>query len=322
MVSTLPQVTHVYQNHLLDSTRWEQYKPRDNDIVISTSLKSGTTWMQMIVTNLVLGPTEAASVFEISPWIEARIFMSIEDEIRILEAQTHRRFVKTHLPLDGLPYFPQVKYIVVGRDARDVFMSLWNHYSNTIPEMYQHLNSLSGRVGDPFPQCPEDIREFWREWITRGWFEWESEGFPYWSNMWHTQSWWNYRHLPNILFVHYGDLLKDTEGEILRIAAFLDIEVPREQLPAILKAISFASMKENADKIIPMAERIWEGGGRTFINKGTNRRWTEVLTAEDLEMYSAAVDRILSPDCAAWLENGRLAGHESNSGSTEVKRPE
>jgi len=32
----LPQVLHTYQNHHLDSTRWEPYVPRDDDIVIST----------------------------------------------------------------------------------------------------------------------------------------------------------------------------------------------------------------------------------------------------------------------------------------------
>lgn len=306
MIGEFPQVAYVYQNHFLDSTRWERFTPRNDDIIITTSIKSGTTWMQMIVTNLLFGPTEASPVFELSPWLEARIFKPIEDEIRLLEGQTHRRFIKTHLPLDGLPYFPQVKYLVVGRDARDVFMSLWNHYSNLTEEAYQLINGRPDRVGDSLPRCPEDIREFWQGWMTRGWFQWESEGYPFWSNMWHVQSWWNYRHLPNILFVHYNDLLKDPEGEIRRIADYLDIEVSREELPAILRAVSFDSMKSNAERIVPTAKKIWEGGARTFINKGTNRRWMEVLTAEDLDLYRAAVARVLSPDCALWLENGRL----------------
>jgi aryl sulfotransferase len=40
------------------------------------------------------------------------------------------------------------------------------------------------------------------------------------------QSWWDFLHLPNILFVHYADLLADLEGEIRRVAQFLEIEVP------------------------------------------------------------------------------------------------
>ena len=79
-----------------------------------------------------------------------------------LAAQTGRRFIKTHLPLDGLPYRPDVQYVVVGRDARDVFMSLLNHWGNHTPAFYQILNTLPGRVGDPMPQYVDDIPARWR----------------------------------------------------------------------------------------------------------------------------------------------------------------
>lgn len=62
-----------------------------------------------------------------SPWIDARFQGPVDEELAQLEAQTHRRFIKSHLPLDGLPYYPNVKYLVVARDPRDVFMSLMNH---------------------------------------------------------------------------------------------------------------------------------------------------------------------------------------------------
>ena len=76
------------------------------------------------------------------------------------------------------------------------------------------------------------------EWIGQGWFPWESEGYPYWGNPHHTQSWWAYRHLPNILFVHYNDLLADLAGEILRVADFLEIPLSAEALPSIMQAAS------------------------------------------------------------------------------------
>lgn len=184
----LPNLVHTYQNALIDSTRWHHYTPREDDVIVATSYKSGTTWMQNIVLHLIFLGQPAPIVYEASPWIGGR-FRAIEEIINQLEAQQHRRCVKTHLALDGLLFFPQVKYIVVGRSPRDVFMSLWNHYSNHTATYYDRMNSIPGRMGDPLPPCPPDIHEFWHNWISRGWFEWESEGYPYWGNMHHTQTW-------------------------------------------------------------------------------------------------------------------------------------
>ena len=48
-----------------------------------------------------------------------------------LAAQTHRRFIKTHTPLDGIPNDPTVTYICVGRHPRDVALSMDHHIDNT-----------------------------------------------------------------------------------------------------------------------------------------------------------------------------------------------
>jgi aryl sulfotransferase len=306
MMDTTPQVRHVYLHHHLDSARWEQFTPRADDIIISTSYKSGTTWMQNIIQHLIFQDLQSRPIWDFSPWLDMRL-NSLDEVLGQLAAQEHRRCIKSHLPLDGLVYFAQPKYIIVARDARDVFMSLWNHYSNYTPEMYERLNDPSSRVGDLFPTCPQDIRELWRWWMGRGWFEWESEGYPYWSNLHHTQTWWDYRHLPNILLVHYNDLSQNLEGEIRRVAEFLNVQLPAELLPPIAHAVSFSSMKQNAERLVPGSEETFKGGPQTFINKGTNGRWREILNDDDLELYTAAVARELTPDCARWLENGRLA---------------
>jgi aryl sulfotransferase len=305
MTASHPTVQHVYQNHHIDGTRWNAFTPRPDDIVISTSIKSGTTWMQQIVLHLIFQDLQFRSVSEFSPWVDYAP-RPLEQSMQQIESVPGRRCLKSHLPLDGLPYFPQIKYIVVGRDARDVFMSLWNHYWHYTPDVYVKLNSSP--KGAPFPPCPQDIREFWRSWISRGWFEWESEGYPFWSNLHHTQTWWAYRQLPNILLVHYNDLLRDLPGEVRRIASYLDIPLSPQMLVAITEAVSFPGMKANAEKIVPRAKYLYKGGAQTFINKGTNGRWREVLTEDDLKLYDAAVTRELSPDCADWLEHGRLSG--------------
>ena len=60
------------------------------------------------------------------------------------------------------------------------------------------------------------------------------------------QSWWNFRHLPNILFVHYGDMFGNLEGEIRRITHFLDLNVPESAFPTILRNCTLAEMRATA----------------------------------------------------------------------------
>jgi len=274
--------------------------------VIATPYKSGTTWMQLIVWRLLFQDGQERPAFSgLSPWLDFAP-APLGEVLARLEAQSHRRFIKTHLPLDGLPYFPQLKYVVVSRDPRDVFMSMWNHYRSFTADSFAWFNGRADRVGPPLPPCPEDVRAFWRDWITRGWFDWESEGYPFWSCLRHVQTWWDFRALPNLLFVHFNHLLADLEGQIRRVADFLAIAVAEDKLREIASAVHFSNVKRNAEQLLPGAHRIWQGGAKTFFNKGTNGRWRDVLTKEDLALYEAAASHELSDGCRSWLERGAL----------------
>jgi aryl sulfotransferase len=300
----LPQIKHPYQNHSMDSLRWNFFTPRADDIVVATSYKAGTTWVQAIVGNLIFsGQKLPGSIDEISPWLDHRLF-PLELMLTRLERQTHRRSIKTHLPLDSLPFHRNIKYLYVGRDPRDVFMSFRNFYGDFSPQFFTALNSIPGRVGDELPPYPDDIHALWRGWMTRGWFEWETEGYPFWSVLHHAQSWWDYRHLPNILFVHYADLLADLEGGISRIARFLEIESPADAWPVIVRNCTFSEMKARSAELMPPMNMVLKGGSDTFFHKGTNGRWREALSAEELKLYDAAAHRELTPECRRWLENG------------------
>lgn len=300
----LPQRTHIYQNHHFDSTRWDYFEPRDDDIIIATSYKAGTTWTQAIVAHLLFPDGNfPAPPAEMSPWLDMRI-VPLEVVLNQLKAQKHRRFIKTHLPLDGMIYHEKLKYLYIARDARDVFMSLWNHYTGMKEELLMLMNRLPGRAGEELPPAPEDIHVFWRNWITRGSFEWEADGWPYWSHLSNVQSWWDFRHLPNIQLFHYSDMLNDTEGEIRRMAAFLEIDVPGNAWDGIIKAVSFTEMKRQGELYAPAGGQFWKGGAKTFLHKGTNNRWRDVLTDEELALYDAACARTLTAECREWLENG------------------
>jgi aryl sulfotransferase len=300
-----PQRTRVYQCHHFDSTRWDYYTPRQDDIIIATSYKAGTTWTQGIVANLLFPdgnfPLPPAVM---SPWLDMR-YVPLEMVLNLIENQPHRRFIKTHLPLDGMRYEREPRYVYVSRDGRDVFMSMWNHYSNTTEETLEHMNNIPGRVGDPMPPAPDDIHEFWKTWVTESLFEGEAGGWPYWSHLTNVQSWWDYRHMPNIEFFHYKDLLGRPEEEIRRLADYLEIDVAESDWPRILDAVTFDSMKTRGADYAPDGGSFWKGGSDTFMNKGTNGRWKDVLTDAELAQYDALCERALTPDCRQWLEFGR-----------------
>jgi len=305
MRPTLPLKSHEYTNHvIIDSTRWRIYNHRPGDIVISTSYKTGTTWMQTIVANLLFQDgVFPGAVSTMSPWLDMAL-PPLDQVAQGLEAQQHRRFIKSHLALDGLPYFETAKYIVVGRDLRDVFMSIWNHHNGYTDQLKGILHERIASLGCDFQVDFQDLHEMFGKWIGKSAFEWESSGYPYWSHLHHVQTWWDYRQLPNILLAHFTDLLADPEGQIRRVAKYLDIEIDEQHLPGILQRISFRDMKENFDKVFPEANHLFRGGGQTFMHKGTNGRWRGVLTEAELEQCRMAVERELAPDCANWLEHG------------------
>ncbi|MDH3755299.1 MAG: sulfotransferase domain-containing protein, partial [Acidimicrobiia bacterium] len=119
-----------YQGFMADSARWERFRFRSGDVVISTPSKCGTTWMQTIVGMLLFGRVDLGGpISTISPWLDALI-RSDDEVFGMLEDQSHRRFVKTHTPLDGIPRRRDLTYIAVIRHPLDVALSDRDHSSN------------------------------------------------------------------------------------------------------------------------------------------------------------------------------------------------
>jgi aryl sulfotransferase len=288
-----PRKLRELHSHHFDSTIWNDFRFREDDIVIGTYAKSGTTWTQQIVSQLIFNGAEGINVSEVSPWLDLRIPPK-EVKLPMVEAQQHRRFVKTHLPVDALVFSPSAKYLYIGRDGRDVVWSMYNHHSNFVPLTYDILNNAPGRVGPPLEPPPASIRDYFNEWLTR-------DGYPFWSFWENIRSWWEIRHLPNVMLLHFAELKADMPGQIRRIAEFLEIEVEEESWPAILEHCSFDYMKKNAELSAPLGGEFWKGGAGTFIHKGTNGRWRDVLSPDESRRYEQMALEELGSDCAAWL---------------------
>lgn len=198
-----------------------------------------------------------------------------------------------------------MQYIFIGRDGRDVAMSMWNHYSNFNEAGFRMVNETPGLTGARLPPTPADVNTFFREWCTRGSFVWEQDGYPYWSHLRTVQSWFDCRHLPNVLLLHDADMRADTPAAIAKIASYLGLERTAEQLAAVHERTSLDRIR--AEGYLHLNPTNFEGGFDTFFFKGTNGRWQDEITPENLALYDAACERALTPECRAWMEKGGSA---------------
>ncbi len=295
-MTIMPLKTRELQNHHMDSTFWNDLEFRDDDIVIATYAKSGTTWMQQIISQLIFNGATDLPVSEMSPWVDLRI-PPREVKMPEIAAQKHRRFLKTHLPVDALVFSERAKYIYLGRDGRDVMWSMHNHHLNANGAWYDALNNTPGRVGPEIAPPPENPAEYFETWLER-------DGFPFWPFWENIRSWWEIRDLANVKLVHFADLKRDLPGMIREIAGFLEIALDEANMDRIVRHCSFDYMKANATASVPLGGAFWEGGARTFIHKGTNGRWKDVLDPRISARFEARAREELGEDCARWLAGG------------------
>jgi aryl sulfotransferase len=291
-------IEHEYRNVISDNLRWNRFTVRAGDIFVCTPPKCGTTWMQAIVAELLFPDgIPGGRVWEVCPWIDAR-FEPIDDVVARLDAQEHRRSIKTHTAADGIPWYSKASYIVVGRDGRDAFMSMFNHMRSLRPELLKQLAVSAMQEGIELGAAPvplEDIHEY---------FAWSVNDNPMWLT--HVASFWEHYGERNVLFVHYNDMQTDLEGEMRRVAAFLDVDVAEERWPRAVERCTFASMKQRSDEIGDF-ESHFVGGADSFLYKGTNERWRDVLTSEELALFDRRCREVLPADAFAWTTAGRAA---------------
>ena len=139
MIKSPKLPTHSYGGKIADPARWQAFKPRVGDIVLSTPPKSGSTWVQGILALLISGdPNVDADVSNNAPWLDISV-PELDEVMNTLEAQNHRRQIKTHTPIDGIPVWPDLRYITIYRHPIDVHFSFRKHISHMTQDVLQDV---------------------------------------------------------------------------------------------------------------------------------------------------------------------------------------
>jgi hypothetical protein len=302
-------VGRTYVGTVADSRRWAGFEHRAGDIVISTPSKCGTTWTQMLVALLVFdGPELPDLLGVVSPWLENE-FTPVDEICQRLMAQQHRRFIKTHTPLDGLDLDDRVHYVIVGRDPRDVFLSMQQHGANL--DFERLMPVLMKNVG------PEEME---RRLAAEPRYETFAEAIELPAGddpisvvpahvLGHLHGAWERRSQPNVTLLHYADLKADLPGEFARLAAATGFDYPTRRIGELAVFADFGHMRERAAELTPEAHHGAWRSKADFFRTARLGAWAEAFDRDVLLRYQERVTELFPDDeFLAWAHRGHQGG--------------
>ena len=292
-----------YQSMVSDSARWSKFEHRPGDIVISTPPKCGTTLTQMMCALLVFdGPEFPGRLDDLSPWLDMNT-RSDDEVLAEVDALTHRRFLKTHTPLDGIPDWPDVTYVTVGRDPRDVFVSWEHHVANMDTDRFVVAVDESVGLDAVLPFHREraaTVEDRLDRWLVD---DDPTSSMSLASVAGHVGVSWQRRERPNVHLFHFEELRDDRAAAMERLARGLELDTPPERIAQIAEAASLEQMRAHADELAPNTKQIFSDSAR-FFRSGESGGFRTVMTPDKETIYEQRMTELVSPELQAWLHRG------------------
>ena len=257
------------------------FKPRPDDVLITTAPKAGTTWMQNILHQLRSGgDPDFERIDQVVPWLELpRDNMTHEQVLQQYEAMPSPRIFKTHCTYEQTPGTDTVRIILSSRDPRDCMVSFYHH----VMDMTDEAREQSGHGN---MKTLDDVFERWMS-------------FGAWYR--NVNSWWPHKDDDNVLWFRFEDMKKDIDPVLDSILQFLDWSLSAEQRNKVSEYVSFEWMKQNTLKFTmnSKGQSVFKPGG--FIRRGEVGGHKTELNAQQ---EKAIIDRAyaeLEPECIAFL---------------------
>lgn len=253
-------------SHDFKRKAYADYQPREQDVIITTYPKSGTTWMKQIAVQIgYLGKGEYRHIDDVVPWPDKLVPQEgpeLNDISGLNDSPTGIHVIKSHLEADYVPYDTEAKVICVVRDPKDTLVSVV-HFENG-------FNKL---LFDHTVPVEEWVRAF------------QSGRFIYQPWALFTDSWWRLRDRDNVLVILYEDMTRDPQQAITTVADFLGVELNQQQFDLVCKKSSFGYMKANDEKFSPPA---WDAGRVPMVRSGKSGNSKELLSdaaQQQLDQY-------------------------------------
>ncbi|XP_006626381.1 amine sulfotransferase-like isoform X1 [Lepisosteus oculatus] len=259
-----------YKNFLLisnihsaeDLDQLQKCEIRDSDIFVVTYPKSGTIWMQQILTLIEAGgdlsATQNQTTSDRIPWIE------LKGKVHDFVAAPSPRIRVSHLPYNILPEAlrqKKGKVIYVARNPKDILVS------------YYHFHSYAVML-----ETPKNFEDFFDKFL---------EGRVFGSS-WFDQikEWYSHKDEMNFLYLTYEEMIKDIKTSVLKICKFLGKQLNDEQINNVVEHSTFKNMKVNpkANYQLVSNDLLNQRKG-AFMRKGTIGDWKNYFTVAQNEKF-------------------------------------
>ena len=236
---------------------FDGYEPTEHDVFVCSFAKSGTNWMMQVVHQIAnRGEGEFEEIMNVVAWPDSpvkELAIDLNDPRPVEFSPTGLRAIKTHSDAQYVPYSEKAKYVCVVRDPKDVVVSAYHFFRSVM-------------LGPLLPSVETWVK-LWREGTFGSWGDFAS-------------SYWAWRDRPNVFFITYEELNKDTTGAIIKIAELMNVELTEDELAKIVRLSSFDYMKSVDHKFYPGELSPFADGGGRMVRSGKYGRSGEVLSSQ------------------------------------------